>query len=216
MFSALKTTLVAASWIAASLPATATLQMDGVALEESVQVAGKDLKLNGAGISTRLIFKVYVIGLYLPNREHSAQQVMHAEGPRRLLITMLRDVSGSDFYDKLRQYAVEEGSAIPVYILDNMQRLAQAIEHQSNGLHKGDTLTLDWVPGTGTLVGLNSKPLIAPMRDIAFYKALLNIWLGDKPTDADLKMKLLGHPTELGRNCLADMPAKCQRNMSSL
>ncbi|MDR3370107.1 chalcone isomerase family protein [Rhodoferax sp.] len=216
MFSILKTTLIAASWVAASLPATATMQMDGVALEESVQVAGNDLKLNGAGISMRLIFKVYVIGLYLPNREHSAQEVLHAEGPRRLRITMLRDVSGSDFYDKLRQYTVEEGASIPALILDNMQRVIQAIDRQSNGLHKGDTLTLDWVPGTGTLVGLNNKPLTAPMRDIAFYKALLNIWLGDKPTDSDLKMKLLGRPTEVRRDCLAEAPIKCQRNMSSL
>lgn len=197
MFSVLKTTLVAASWVAASLPASATLQMDGVALEESVQVAGKDLKLNGAGISMRLIFKIYVIGLYLPDRETSAQEVLHAEGPRRLLITMLRDVSGSDFNEKLLQYATTEGTVIPSRVIESMLRLVQAIDRQSSGLHKGDTITLDWVPGTGTLVGLNNKPLTAPMRDIAFYKALLNIWLGDKPTDFDLKMKLLGRPPEL-------------------
>lgn len=203
MLTTLKTTLAAASWLAASLPATAALQMDGVALEESVQVAGKNLKLNGAGISMRMIFKVYALGLYLPNRQDTTREVLHGEGPKRLMIAMLRDVSGSDFNDELRQYAVAEGASIPAQILDNMQRIVQAIDRQSNGLRKGDTLTLDWVPGTGTMVELNNKPLTAPLRDIAFYKALLNIWLGDKPADSGLKMRLLGQAPEL-RSALRD------------
>lgn len=203
MFTVLKTTLTAASWLAASLSASAALQMDGIALEDSVQVAGNNLKLNGAGISMRMIFKVYALGLYLPNRQDTTHDVLHGDGPKRLLIAMLRDVSGSDFNDELRQYAVSEGATIPAHILDNMLRLGQAIDHQSNGLRKGDTLTLDWVPGTGTLVALNNKPLTAPLRDMAFYKALLNIWLGDKPADSGLKMKLLGRTTEQ-RSALRD------------
>jgi len=203
VFTFLKTSLTAASWLAACLPATAAMQMDGVALEESVQVAGKHLKLNGAGISMRMIFKVYALGLYLPNRQDTTREVLHGEGPKRLLITMLRDVSGTDFNDELRQYAVTESASVPAYILDNMMRLGQAIDRQSNGLRKGDTLTLDWVPGTGTLVELNNKPLTAPLRDMAFYKALLNIWLGDRPADSGLKMKLLGQAGEL-RSALRD------------
>ena len=203
MFTLLKTTLAAASCIAASLPATAALQIDGVSLEESVQVAGKNLKLNGAGISMRMIFRVYAMGLYLPIRQDTTQDVLRGDGPRRLLITMLRDVSCSDFNDKLREYALAEGTSIPTNILDNMQRLVQALERQADGLRKGDVLTLDWVPGSGTQVELNNKPLTPPLRDIAFYKALLNIWIGDKPTDATLKMKLLGQVPEV-RSALRD------------
>jgi hypothetical protein len=192
MLSELKISLAALSWLALCLPATAALQMDGLSLEESVQVAGKNLRLNGAGISMRMIFKVYALGLYLQNRQDSTSEVLRGDCPRRLLIAMLRVVSSNDFHDELRQYAAAEGAAIPAHILDNMGQLVQAIEHQSNGLRKGDTLTLDWVPGTGTLVELNNKPLTAPLRGLAFYNALLNIWLGDKPADSGLKMKLLG------------------------
>jgi len=197
MFTVLKTTLAAASCLAASLPVTAALQMDGISLEESVLVAGKSLKLNGAGISMRMIFKVYAMGLYLPNRQDTTRDVLQVDGPKRLLITMLRDVSGTEFNDELRQYAAVESASTPAHILDNMLRLGQAIDRQANGLRKGDTLTLDWVPGTGTMVELNNKPLTTPLQDIAFYKALLNIWLGDKPADSRLKMKLLGQATEL-------------------
>lgn len=203
MFTLLKTTLVAASWVAICLPATAALQIDGVAIEESAQVAGKSLVLNGAGVSMRMVFKVYALGLYLPNRQDTTRDVLLVEGPKRILIAMMRDVSGSDFNEELRQYAVTDGASIPAYILDNMLRLGRAIDHQSNGLHKGDTLTLDWVPGTGTQVRLNDKALTAPVQDVAFYKVLLNIWLGDKPADARLKMKLLGQATEM-RSALRD------------
>jgi hypothetical protein len=203
MNTLLKTALATASCVAVCLPATAALQIDGVAIEETAQVAGKNLKLNGAGVSMRMIFKVYALSLYLPNRQETARDILLGEGPKRLLIAMLRDVSGSEFNYELRQYAVAEGASIPAHVLDNMQRLGQAIDRQSNGLRKGDTLTLDWVPGTGTHVHLNNKALTDPVRDVAFYKALLNIWLGDKPADSGLKMKLLGQAAEL-RSALRD------------
>jgi len=48
------------------------------------------------------------------------------------------------------------------------------------------------VPDTGTVMYLNGKPIGEPMKDIAFYNAVLKIWLGDKPVDSTLKPQLLG------------------------
>jgi hypothetical protein len=60
------------------------------------------------------------------------------------------------------------------------------------GLKKGDVLHLDWVPGVGTQCELNGKKIGEVMPDIAFYNAVLRIWLGDKPVDSSLKPALLG------------------------
>ena len=38
----------------------------GVKLDDKVAVGGQELVLNGAGIRTRVVFKVYVGSLYLP------------------------------------------------------------------------------------------------------------------------------------------------------
>ena len=57
---------------------------------------------------------------------------------------------------------------------------------------KGDVITLDWVPGTGTVSSLNGKQIGESMPDIAFYNAVLRIWLGDNPVQNDLKRGLLG------------------------
>lgn len=189
-----KARLVAALYAAVCMPALATVEMDGVALDESVQVAGKHLKLNGAGVSKRLIFKVYAMGLYLPDHRATLQDVLNMEGPRRVVIAMLRDISGADFNEALLEYAATEKNNLEDGVGSSMLHLGRAITAQPQGLRKGDTLTLDWVPGTGTVVELNKKPLTAPLRDIAFYNALLNIWLGDKPADPSLKTKLLGRP----------------------
>lgn len=187
-----KTQLALALYAAVSLPALATVEMEGVALDESVQVAGKSLKLNGAGVSKRLIFKVYAMGLYLTDHRATVQDVLSMDGPRRVVIAMLRDISGADFNEALQEYAAAEKNNLDEGVGSNMLHLGRAITAQPQGLRKGDTLTLDWVPGTGTVVELNKKPLTAPLRDIAFYNALLNIWLGDKPADPSLKTKLLG------------------------
>jgi hypothetical protein len=164
-----------------------------VTLEESVHVAGHQLQLNGAGVSSRLIFKIYAIGLYLQDHRRTPEAVLSSRGPRRLFIRLLRDVSSEEFEDavlnKLAASAPQQDNALTAHML----RLGKAIASQPQGLRQGDLLTLDWIPGIGTVVELNRRPLTPPLQDIAFYNALLNIWLGDKPADARLKTGLLGH-----------------------
>lgn len=188
-------------WLAAALcvlacwPAWPAVEMDGIVLEDCVQVGGKSLKLNGAGISMRLMFKVYAMGLYLPAQRATPQDVLATDGPRRLSITMLRNVRSEDFQRGLTSYVSAEGAALPEAAAAGILHLSRALAEQTAGLSKGDVLTLDWLPGTGTVVELNKRPVSAPLRDIAVYNALLNIWLGERPADPTLKDKLLGRAT---------------------
>lgn len=197
MTSRFRASLAVAACMITCTPAMASVNMGGLVLDDSVLVAGKNLKLNGAGISFRLIFKVYAMGLYLLDRKATVQDVLATDGPRRLVITMLRDVSGEDFNEAIMNFVSAEADEIQAKSMGHMLLLGKAIGSRPGGLRKGDTLTMDWVPGTGTVIELNKKPLTEPMRDIAFYNALLNIWLGDKPADPALKTKLLGRPPQV-------------------
>lgn len=174
------------------LPARPASDLGEVTLEASTQVAGQQLQLNGAGISRRLMFKVYAMGLYLPQRQQHADAVLAIDGPRRMTIVPLRDISGDDFADAVMD-DLSSGRFGGSAVLAQLTRLADAITRQPDGLRKGDVLTLDWVPGTGAVVALNRRPLAPPMADVAVYNALLGVWLGDKPTDAALKARLLGN-----------------------
>lgn len=187
-----KAALAAASCLAGCLcsPARAA----DAALEPSVQVAGQHLRLNGAGISSRLVFKIYAIGLYLQDQRRTPEAVLASSGPRRLFIRLLRDVSAEEFEDAVLGKLAEGTGQHDRQTAEHMLRLGKAIAARPEGLRRGDLLTLDWVPGTGTVVELNRRPLTPPLRDLAFYNALLNIWLGDKPADAGLKTALLNPP----------------------
>jgi hypothetical protein len=55
---------------------------------------------------------------------------------------------------------------------------------------------IDWLPENGTRLTVNGQ---VKGKDIAgedFYKALLKIWLGNKPVQDDLKQALLGKAPE--------------------
>ena len=85
-------TLVAAALLAA-LPAFAAVEVAGVKFDDSITLAGQPLKLNGAGVRTKVIFKVYAAGLYLTEKKTTVPEVLAVPGPRRVAITMLREVS---------------------------------------------------------------------------------------------------------------------------
>ncbi len=187
-----KAALVAASYAVGCPSGWAATDVGGVAMEDSAQVAGTSLKLNGAGVSMRLVFKIYAMGLYLADRKLHAQDVLDTPGPRRMVIVTLRNVSSADFIEAvMNDVAIGRDPANP-QVSERMVALAKTIAEQPKGLRKGDVLTMDWVPDTGAVIELNGKPLTRPVHDLAFYNALLAIWLGSHPTDPSLKAKLLG------------------------
>jgi hypothetical protein len=48
------------------------------------------------------------------------------------------------------------------------------------------------VPAAGTVLAVNGKPAGSPIAGEDFYRALLRIWLGERPVQDDLKKALLG------------------------
>jgi hypothetical protein len=87
----------AAFALAISLPAAASVDVSGYKFEDTTQVAGKELKLNGAGMRTKFVIKVYAAGLYVPEKKNNTADILKEEGPRRVTIQMARDVSSEDF-----------------------------------------------------------------------------------------------------------------------
>ncbi|MFP5390005.1 MAG: chalcone isomerase family protein [Gammaproteobacteria bacterium] len=168
------------------------VEVSGIRYDETIKVAGKDLKLNGAGLRKKFVVKLYTAGLYLPEKATTVPDVLKQEGPRRVAIVMLRNISSEDF-----------GTAYMKGLNDNINdqekaKIAQqlAIAGQLfaslDGLKKGDVLNLDWIPGTGSVYSLNGRRIGEVFPDIAYYNAMLRIWLGNNPVDTGLKPRLLG------------------------
>lgn len=170
----------------------AAAELAGVKLEETARVADQDLKLNGAGVRYKAIFKVYVAGLYIPEKKITTKDVLALPGSRRIHIVMLRDVSSEEFGRAfLAGIHQNIDKAEKTRIVSQLLRFGEIFASVPE-LKKGDVLTTDWVPGTGTVMQVNGKRIADPLPDIAFYNALLKIWLGDKPVDPKLKQAMLG------------------------
>jgi hypothetical protein len=178
--------------LAASLPALAATTVADVKFDDTATVQGQALKLNGAGLRTKVIFKVYALGLYLPEKKTTASDILASQGARRVQIVTLRDLSSEDFGDAfMKGLNANTDQAERTRLLSQTKTFGEMFA-SIPGLKKGDVLLVDWIPGTGTVCTLNGRTIGQTVPDLAFYNAILRIWIGDKPADTDLKPKLLG------------------------
>jgi hypothetical protein len=184
--------LAIAALMVGLVQAAQAVEVAGVKMDDTAKVANKDLKLNGAGVRTRLMFKVYVAGLYLPEKKTTAADVLATQGPRRLKLVLLREVNSEDFgqafMDGLNANSDKAEKAKFVNQTVKMGEIFASIP----SLNKGDSITADWIPGTGMNILVNDKKVGDTLQGIEFANAFLRIWLGDKPADAALKQNLLG------------------------
>ncbi len=173
-------------------PALAAVDIGGVTLDDSTQVSGTTLKLNGAGIRTKIFFKVYVAALYLSEKKAALNDILTLSGPRRIKLVMLRDLSAEQLSEALMNGLQHNTDKNELARLELQIAQLEKILAASGSVKKGDTLLLDWVPNEGTVAQLNGKRLGAGISDIKFNNAILKIWLGDKPADSNLRLQLLG------------------------
>ena len=193
MNSVLMRLLAAVTVAIAAMGASAqALEVEGVKLEPTAQVGGAALVLNGAGVRTRAIFKVYVAGLYVPAKASNAAALLAQKGPRRVAITMLRNVDADTFSGALSEGLQKNLSEAQFTGFKAQIDTLGANFKAAGEAKKGDVIHLEFAPDTGTRVVVNGKPSGAAIPGEDFYTAVLRIWLGDKPVDGDLKKGLVG------------------------
>ncbi len=185
--------LAAALAIAAPVHA-APVEVAGVKLEDNLELRGTPLQLNGAGVRYKAILKVYTAGLYMGRKASTTEEALAVPGPKRVAITMLRDIDANEL-GKLFIKGVEDKSPKSEMgqLIPGLLRMGQMVADQKQ-LKAGDTFTIDWLPGTGTLITVRGVPQPDPVKEPAFFNALLRIWLGPSPADWKLKDALLGKP----------------------
>jgi long-chain acyl-CoA synthetase len=165
------------------------LDVGGVKVDDRASVGGEQLVLNGAGVRTRVMFKVYVASLYLPAKTSDAAAVF-AKGPRRIQMNLLRTLAPDQLVDALTDGLKDNNSDAELAAVRAQTDQLMSIMRSFGEVKEGSVVTLDFVDGS-TVVGLNGTPRGTIPGD-AFNKALTKIWIGDRPVQADLKKALLG------------------------
>jgi hypothetical protein len=177
-----------------------TTEVGGVKYEQSAQMGGARIQLNGAGVRYKAIFKVYTAGLYLGGKAATPEAVLAAPGPKRMHIVMLRDIDANEL-GKLFTKGMEQNASRDEFMkaIPGTIRLGELFSEKKH-LKAGESFSVDWIPGTGTVVLVNGKPSGEPIKAPEFFGALMKIWLGKSPADALLKDALLGQSREARAN----------------
>ena len=179
----------ALTFATASLAAT---EIAGVKVEDTATVGGARLQLNGAGIRYKGPFKIYVGELYTTIKVSSLEELVAAPGPKRLTMTFVREIEAGPF-GKLLTRGVEDNvpRAELSKLVPGLIRMSD-IFSVNKILLPGETVTLDWIPGTGMVITAKGKVQGEAFKEPEFYKAIMSIWFGPVPADFKLKEALLG------------------------
>jgi long-chain acyl-CoA synthetase len=171
-----------------SLPIFAA-DVGGVKLDDKMSLGGQEVVLNGAGVRTKFMVKVYVGSLYVPAKATTAAAVS-AKAPRRVQLNMLRDVGSDQMVDALVDGVKQANPPADVAAVKAETDQLAAIMKSIGQLKEGNVLAFDFVDGA-TKVSLNGAPK-GSIPGEAFNKALMNAWLGDNAVQSDLKKAMLG------------------------
>ena len=174
--------------------ASFALDVGGVKVEDKIKVANQDLVLNGSGMryAAAGLVRVYVASLYLPQKRTTSAEIGALKGVKRMHLSLLREVNSNDFSKGL--LGGMRANLPPAEQQKHFDALLKlgAIFGQIPSMKKGETISIDSIPGTGTMVLVNGKKVGETFPDETFFQALLQIWLGPKPIEDSLKPVLLG------------------------
>lgn len=161
----------------------------GVQFPDSVKASDKDLVLNGLGIrkATFIKVKVYVAGLYLPQKSRDAQQILGADQPWQLVLRFVHDVTASEisdsFNDGFKKTAGDKRAALRPRI--------DALNAMMKDFATGQHLSFTSDPAKGVAVDVNGAGG-GTIEGKDFAAALLAIWLGPDPPNPEIKSGMLG------------------------
>jgi hypothetical protein len=186
---ALAPTLLAAALLSASLAQAA--EVAGIDFAPQASVDGSTVELNGAGLRTRLTFKVYAMGLYLGSPAVSTADALQDPGTKRIRIVMIRDLDGKQFAEALLDGLRRNHDDAALAALKPSTDALLAAMQASGEAKAGTEVIIDRLASGATRLLIDGQPQGSDIPDPAFYPALLRIWLGERPADSGLKASLL-------------------------
>jgi len=172
-------------WLAASL--AFGVMIAGVAMPDTDVVDGKTLKLNGAGVRKKVIFKVYAAGLYLEKSSHDAAAVISANELKGIRLHILRSLKGEKVSEAISEGFERNSKEQLPKLAARLEKLKQMIPDVS----ENDLILFAFLPDKGVRVTVRGTDR-GTIEGRDFADALLSVWLGPNPVQEDLKKALLG------------------------
>jgi hypothetical protein len=187
----LKTTMSVLLASAMLLPATmvGATTVKGVSFPDAATIGGRECRLNGVGVRTKVIISVYLGALYLGTPTGDAAAAIAADEPKRIVMHFVYSKVGVEDMRKAWREGFGANSAATLPQLS--ERLERFSGWFDTDLLKGEQVVLTYLPGQGTEVSVQGK-VRGVIEGADFMRALWSVWLGEKPADGGLKKGMLG------------------------
>lgn len=164
-------------------------KVGGFETPDTIDVAGETLTLNGAGLRTKLVIKVYVGALYLAQASQDAAAIVAAD---ESMAIRLQVRSGLLNREKMQTALLDgfkkstKGNTAPI-----QAEIDQMMGYMNESIEKKDIYLLAYNPDSGTVLSKNGTE-VGTIPGLVFKQALFGIWLSDSPVQAKLKKSMLG------------------------
>jgi hypothetical protein len=163
-------------------------EISGVKLPDQVTVAGKSLKLNGAGLRQATILKVnvYAAGLYLEKPSGDGEAIANSDQAKSIQMTFMRDVSAKQMAEAFGEGFDKNCMAGCAELKPHLSKLQGLLKD----MKKGETMSVHFLGDSVELVIRGQKA--GSVGDKAFSHQLIRCWIGKNPPNSGLKEGLLG------------------------
>lgn len=164
------------------------LEVAGVPMDQAVTVHGQPLKLNGYGIRKKFFIKVYIGSLYAQRRITNAAEALNDSGDKLIRMNFLHSKVEKE---KIIE-AFTEGFANNSPDLTGSPEVKKFLSLFTADFIKGDIVDLT-LSADGSVTASHSGKPLGTVASAKLAKAVLAIYLGDKPADDSLKKGMLGN-----------------------
>ena len=177
-------------------PAVApAMEIAGVNLPDKITLSkgGPELVLNGAGVRHKLMtVEVYVGALYLAAKNKDAEAVLADTGPKRVeMRVLIEQLTAKELIASLNDAIAANHNPAELALIEARLRDLNRMMSKIGVLKRGGVVHIDFIPGSGTRINVNSQDMLTIPGD-DFFRALLRIWIGKKPVDGRLRDAMLG------------------------
>jgi hypothetical protein len=187
----LKQTLILLLGLTLSSFAVTAMEIEGVDIPDTLSPPNSDitLVLNGAGIREKFFMDIYIGALYLESKTAEAKTILNDTGSASVLMHFLYSEVSKDKLTSAWTDGFESNTSHTA-----MQALEERImmfNKLFRTVREGDVIRIDYLPDSGTQVRINGE-WRGTVEGNDFFRALLSIWLGEKPVTKALRKGMLG------------------------
>jgi hypothetical protein len=183
----MKRLILAAALVLLCAAQSPALEVAGVQLDQGVTVRGQQLKLNGYGIRKKFFVKVYIGSLYSSRHLSTAAEALKDSGDKQIRMNFLHSKVDKE---KIIE-AFSEGFANNSLELAGSPDVKKFLSFFTADFVRGDIVDLS-LGADGTVTASHNGKVLGAIASPKLGRAVLAIYLGDKPADDSLKQGMLG------------------------